>query len=133
MSALSPNRKKKFFFWSGVLIIAVLYCLYYVFFLYGVALIMPLRGRHILKFVFTFSVYVVGAICLRGFAVAWMRRVWRWTYLLILVLLVALGGYDWLVARTPLEIRSLADNLQEFLVSPLLYVAMGILGKRLAT
>ena len=115
------------------MIIVVLYSLYYVFFLYGLSLNMPLHERHIVKFLFTFSVYVVGAVCLRGFAMPWMRQLWHWIYLAILVLLLGLGAYDWLVARTWLELRVVADNLQEFLVSPLLYVAMGILGRRIAS
>jgi hypothetical protein len=129
MSPLSPPRKQTLIFWSGLLIIAGLYGLYYVFFLYGIALDMSLRGRHVLKFLFAISVYATGAFCLRGFAVPWMRWIWHGTYLVILVLLVGLGLYDWLVARTSLGVRELADNLQEFLVSPLLYVAMRIVGR----
>ena len=115
------------------MIIIVLYALYYVFFLYGRALTMPLHERHMVKFLFAFSVYVTGAICLRGSAAPWMRQLWHVVYLCVLLLLVGLGVYDWLVARTWLELREVADNLQEFLVSPLLYVAMGILGRRMAT
>lgn len=115
------------------MIIVILYALYYVFFLYDLSLNMPLHERHVFKFLFTFCVYVVGAVCLRGFAVSWMRQLWHWTYVAILVLLVGLGVFDWLVMRTWLELREVADNLQEFLVSPLLYVGMGILGRRMAT
>jgi hypothetical protein len=129
MSPLSPPRKQQLIFWMGLLLIAGLYGLYYVFFLYGIALDMSLRGRHVLKFLFTISVYATGAFCLRGFAVPWMRWIWHGTYLVILVLLVGLGLYDWLVARTSLGVREVADNLQEFLVSPLLYVAMRIVGR----
>jgi hypothetical protein len=121
------SRRKKLFFWGSLVVLIVLYSLYYVFFLYGISLNMPLRGRHILKFLFIVAVYGAGAVGLHGFGMPWMKRVWHVTYLTILVLLVGLGAFDWLVARTPLEVRAVADSLQEFLVSPLLYVVMRIL------
>jgi hypothetical protein len=53
--------------------------------------------------------------------------------LLVLVGLLLLGFYDWGIARAPLSIRIVADDLQEFLVSPILYVAMGIIGRRMVS
>jgi hypothetical protein len=121
------SQRKKLFFWSGLIVLAILFSLYYVFFLYGISLNMPLRERHLLKFVFVAAVYAAGAVSLRGFGLPWMQRVWHVVYLAILVLLVGLGAFDWLVARTPLEIRVVADSLQEFLVSPILYVVIRML------
>jgi hypothetical protein len=123
-------RNRKLFFWIGLSAIVLLYALYYVFFLYGIALSMPLRGRHVVKFLFIAAVYLAGAFCVRRFAAPWMLRIWHGVYLLILVLLVLFGVYDWLIARTALELRGIADSLAEFLVSPILYVAMGIMGRR---
>jgi hypothetical protein len=57
-------------------------------------------------------------------------RIWHGCYLLILILLLGLGAYDWTIARTPLSVREIADSLQEFLVSPVLYVALGIFNRR---
>lgn len=125
---MRQHNKKTLIFWVGLLIIAVLYGLYYIFFLYGISLDMPLRARHLLKFVFILLVYGVGFLCLRGFAEPWMLRTWHAAYLLILLVLLGLGGYDWLIARTPLALREIAGSLQDFLVSPLLYVGMRILG-----
>jgi hypothetical protein len=127
---MQDRRRNKLIFWIGLAAIALLYGLYYVFFLYGIAQGMSLHGRHVIKFLFVAVVYVVGALCLKGFAAAWMLRIWRITYLVILLLLVVFGLFDWLVARTALELREIADNLLEFLVSPILYVAMRILGRR---
>jgi hypothetical protein len=42
-----------------------------------------------------------------------------------------LGIYDWGFARTSAQMRLIADDLQEFLVSPILYCTMGIIAKRL--
>ncbi|HZE84851.1 MAG TPA: hypothetical protein VE035_11120 [Puia sp.] len=123
-------RAKKLFFWSGLFVIALLYCLYYIFFLYRIALDMPIRGRHVIKFCFIALVYASGAVCLRGYADKWMLRAWHLIYFLILGLLVLLGIYDWTIARTPLPVREIADTLLEFLISPILYVAMGIFSRR---
>ncbi len=121
---MQQAHKKKLIFWIGLLVIAALYGFYYLFFLYGISLDMPLRGRHILKFLFILGVYGVGFLCLRGFAEPWMLRTWHAAYLLILLVLLGLGGYDWMIARTPLALREIAGSLQDFLVSPLLYVGL---------
>jgi len=59
-------------------------------------------------------------------------KVWNVVYLGVLLLLVLLGIFDWGIARVPLDIRVVADDLQELLISPLLYVGMGLLGRRYA-
>ncbi|HVU58048.1 MAG TPA: hypothetical protein VHD83_23465 [Puia sp.] len=120
-------RRRKQWFWTGLILISVLYCLYYVLFLYRMALDMPIRGRHVVKFLFILLVYGVGVSCLRKWGAPWMLRVWHYCYLLIVLLLLLLGGYDWTIARTPASVRSIADSLQAFLISPILYVAMRIL------
>ncbi|HVV04841.1 MAG TPA: hypothetical protein VHC96_11500 [Puia sp.] len=118
--------RRKQWFWTGLILISVLYCLYYVLFLYRMALDMPIRERHVVKFLFILMVYGAGFISLRKWGMPWMLRVWHLCYMLIVLLLLLLGGYDWIIARAPESIRSIADSLQGFLVSPILYVAMRI-------
>jgi hypothetical protein len=119
-------RRRKQWFWTGLILISVLYCLYSVLFLYRIANDMPIRGRHVVKFLFILLVYGVGVSCLRKWGTPWMLRVWHFCYLFIVLLLLLLGGYDWTIARTPASIRSVADSLQVFLISPILYVGMRI-------
>jgi len=90
------------------------------------ALTMPIHGRHVVKFFFILMVYGAGFACLRKWGMPWMLRVWHIVYLLIVFFLLMLGGYDWVIARTPASVRSIADSLPGFLVSPILYVAMRI-------
>jgi len=125
MPMKSTDRRKQWF-WTGLILISILYCLYYVLFLYRMALDMPIRGRHVVKFLFILLVYGAGVFCLRKWGMPWMLRVWHLCYLLIALFLLLLGGYDWTIARTPASVRSIADSLQVFLVSPILYVAMRI-------
>ena len=124
---LHRTDRRKQWFWTGLILISILYCLYYVLFLYRMALDMPIRGRHVVKFLFILLVYGAGVFCLRKWGMPWMLRVWHLCYLLIALFLLLLGGYDWTIARTPESIRSIADSLQAFLISPILYVALRIL------
>jgi len=123
---MDTTGRTKRWFWTGLILICVLYSLYYVLFLYRIALVMPIHGRHVVKFLFILMVYGAGFVCLRKWGMPWMLRVWHMVYLLIAVFLLLLGGYDWIIARTPASVRSIADSLQGFLISPILYVAMRI-------
>lgn len=129
---MKVHRRKTFYFWSGLILIALLYSAYYLFFLYGLSLTMPLRARHVMKFLFILAVYGVGLLGLRRSAAGWVVRSWHFCYVLGLLLLLLLGAYDWMIARTPLSLREVADDVQEFLVSPVLYVALGLLSRRSA-
>ena len=126
---MKAHRRQTFYFWSGLVLIALLYSAYYIFFLYDASLTMPLRARHVVKFFFILGVYGVGLLGLARYAAGWVVRSWHFCYLFGLFLLILLGGYDWMVARAPLSIREVADDVQEFLVSPILYVALGLLSR----
>ena len=128
---MNISARRKLFFWVGLVVILVLYCIYYLSFIYGLALEIPLRARHFVKFFFILLCYGVGVFALRGSATGWMVRLWHFIYLTCLFLLLLLGVYDWVIARTPLPVRMVADSVQEFLVSPLLYVAMGLFSRYL--
>ncbi|HEY4208411.1 MAG TPA: hypothetical protein VGM31_16410 [Puia sp.] len=124
---MDHTDRKKQWFWTGLVLICILYCLYYVLFLYRLALDMPIHGRHVIKFLFILLVYGTGVYCLRRWGMPWMLRLWHISYLVIVLLLLLLGGYDWTIARAPASVRSVADSLQAFLISPILYVAMRIM------
>jgi hypothetical protein len=124
---MQVSGSRKMYFWIGLAVLLILYCLYYFCFIYGLAYEIPsLRARHFVKFIFILACYAVGVVTLRRLATGWMLRLWHLIYLICLILLLLLGIYDWSIARTPLQVRIVADDLQEFLVSPLLYVAMGL-------
>ncbi|MHA4808153.1 hypothetical protein ACX0G9_08595 [Flavitalea flava] len=123
--------KKRWYFIAGLLAITLLYIVYYLYFIYGLSREIPLRLRHIVKFLFILTAYGIGNFTLKRYTVGWMMRIWHGVYLVSLLLLVLFGAYDWGIARTPFSLRIIADDLQEFLISPILYVAMGILRKSL--
>jgi hypothetical protein len=129
MAAL-PKRKT-YFFIIGLLALTILYCLYFLYFIYGVSQVLPLRARHIVKFLFILLAYGAGGFSLKKYAaIPWTMQIWHGVYLITLLLLLLLGGYDWEIARVPFPVRVLADDLQEFLVSPVLYVVIGIMSRK---
>ncbi len=128
---MNLSGRKKLFFWSGFVVILLLYCLYYFYFIYGLAHEIPLRARHFVKLLFILACYGTGVVALGRITAGWMVRLWHITYLVCLLLLLGMGLYDWFVARTPLQLRMIADSVQEFLVSPVFYVALGLFGSYL--
>ena len=69
---MDRTDRKKQWFWMGLILISVLYTLYYVLFLYRISLDMPIRGRHVVKFLFIVLVYGAGVSCLRKWGMPWM-------------------------------------------------------------
>ncbi len=111
----------------GLLAIVVLYCVYYLFFVYGAFIGMALRPRHFIKLVFVVLVYGAGFLALRRSAVVWTTKVWHLLYGLTIFILVGMVLYDWGVSRLSASSRSIADDLQDFLVSPLPYICIELL------
>lgn len=128
MSSKDRIDRAKYWFWVGLILISILYCLYYVLFLYRMAVEMPIRRRHVIKFIFILLVYGAGFTSLRKWGAPWMIRVWNLSYLFIVVALLLLGGYEWANSRAPLALRGVADSLQVLLISPIMYVGMRIIG-----
>ena len=67
----------KRWFWTGLILICVLYCLYYVLFLYRMALAMPIHGRHVIKLLFILMVYSAGFAFLPKWGMPWMSALGR--------------------------------------------------------
>jgi hypothetical protein len=129
MVAWPEQVKGRFFFWLGLIAIALLYCLYYFYFIYGLSFSLNLRERHAVKFLFILVTYGIGAFMLPRSAAGWTIRIWHVAYGAGLLLLVLLGIYDWGFARTPLQVRFVADDLQELLISPILFCVIGLLDR----
>jgi hypothetical protein len=123
--------KARLYFWLGLICISVLYCLYYLYFLYKVSDDIPLKIRHIGKFLFILAAYGIGVVTLKKQGPAWMVMIWHVIYGAVLLLLLMLGVHDWMVARSTLNQRILAYDLQEILISPILYVGITLIRKSL--
>jgi hypothetical protein len=117
-------------FWLGLLAMIFLYCSYYLNFIYGVSREVPLKTMHLLKFLFVLIAYGAGVFGLRKNVSPGLMQLWHIIYAGCLLLLVLLGTYDWFITRAPLVIRGIADNVQELLISPILYVGISIVSYR---
>jgi low temperature requirement protein LtrA len=87
--------------------------------------------RHVIKFGVTILVYFVGTYHLGKLEDKWMSQLWHFIHISLLFGITAIGAYDWVFGMVDKKTKELAATMQEFLISPVLYVAMGILNKRL--
>ena len=129
MSVSQVRRKGRFAI--GLAVIFFLYCVYNVEFLYHLFAEMPLRARHFIKLFFVLLVYGAGFFALRRDVFGWMMRCWHLFYFMTLFFLLLMGFFDWFAFRLPVSVRSIADDLQELLVSPLPYICMLLLRRGL--
>lgn len=117
--------------WIGLVIILGIYSFYYLIFAdnHDFFIQIPRKVRHLIKFGTTVSVYLIGTFHLGKIQNDWMARIWHLIHLSFLGILVLIGLYDWMIAPTPYFIRNLTIPMQEFLISPTLYVLMGLINK----
>jgi len=116
-------------YWIGLAVISACYAVFYVYFLYSAFYTMGAREMRVIKFVFVALTFFAGWVGLSKGTVRWAARFWVILFGSLVLLLVALGLYENYFARLPKELRVVLDDLVEFLVSPALYVALGILGQ----
>ena len=125
-------QNRRVYFYAGLLGIALVYCLYNIYFFYAdFYLQVPVKIRHIVRFASALLVYGIGILALKGYKLRWMMQIWNLLYGLIFCILLLIGLYDWISGRASFEVRNIADDLHQFLLSPILYVAIGIVNSRL--
>lgn len=126
------SRKNKQNWYIGLLIIFLIYSLFYIFFVENDEIILVNRKlRHAIKFLTTFSVYLIGTFYLKKLHETWMNNLWHIIHIGGLFILIFIGLFDWIIFPTPIAIRHFANIIQELLISPVLYVGMSIMNKTL--
>ena len=89
------------------------------------------RMRHVYKFLSVVAIYGIGTAGLRKYAAVWAVLIWHTVYAVAIVILLVLGLYTWFIGQLAMGIHNMADTLLQLLISPLFYVAAGILINRL--
>src|SRR4051812_43351448 len=105
--------KRKFSYWTGLAAVIVLYCVYYLYFIYDLSREISLHAMHVLKFLFILVAYGIGVFGLRKNMEPGMVRLWDLAYAVSVSLLVLLGSFEFLFGRTSPVVRGVADNIQE--------------------
>ncbi|BDB54620.1 hypothetical protein GENT5_09250 [Flavobacterium ammoniigenes] len=128
MSLYNSERRR---FIMGLFIIVLVYSAYYIFFADSEnAVTIPRRMRHIIKFSTTILVYLIGSFHLGTLQQKWMRMLWHCIHISLLVTITSIGLYDWTFGMVSNSTKDVAQSMQEFLISPVLYVGMGILNSK---
>lgn len=118
---------------GGLIIIVIFYSLFYLLFAdRSFTYDIPRKVRHIIKFGTTILVYFIGTYHLGKLSDRWMAQVWHFIHISLLIIITSIGLYDWAFGMVGTKTKEMAATMQEFLISPVLYVAMGILNKRLS-
>lgn len=124
---------KQLFFWSGLLAIIIVYSVYNIFLVdASYYFFIPRIIRHISGLVCVLIVYGIGTYALKKYTVGWMMQIWHLLHVFLILLLLLISILAWGWAPLPYQLHNIASALHEFLISPVLYVAMGIINSRLA-
>lgn len=124
-------KSDKVRFIIGLILIVIIYSAYYLYFVDNVSLEISRRARHIGTFATTIIIYFVGTFHLGKLSDSWMSLLWHVVHISGLSILSLLGMYDWFISEINLPLRSFARSIQEILISPVLYVGMGLINTSL--
>jgi hypothetical protein len=122
---------KRVYFWGGFIIIVIIYSLYNLYLVdVNYYQLIPRKVRHICKFLAILSIYGTGTFALRKYTAEWMMYIWHLLHIIIIALLLLIGLYDWTFGELSDQLRNVANTLFEFLISPVIYIAVGILSSK---
>ncbi len=122
---------KRSFAW-GLLQLVAVYTAYYLFFFESPdVLAIPRKLRHLVLMGSLLGVYALGTYHLQFSKHAWMGALWRLVHVTGISILLLAGLFDWLIQPLNYPMRLMMRQLHEFLISPVLYVGMGLLAKHL--
>lgn len=115
----------------GLIAIILISAIYYMYFKEAEMGTIPVKIKHLIKFTLVAVIYGTGTYILRRIFTGWMMALWHLVYISTIVVLLAIGFYYWWQNAASLDVKRAANTLYEFLISPVLYVAMGIVHYRI--
>jgi vacuolar-type H+-ATPase subunit I/STV1 len=124
-------RSDKVRFIFGLIFIVLIYSSFYLLFFENANLNLPRTIDHGIKFMTTIAVYFVGTYHLGKLVDSWMNFIWHIVHVSGLLVITSLGAYDLLISDISSNLRVFALSVQEILISPMLYLAMGLLNNTL--
>ena len=129
----NPYKSDKFRFISGLIFIIIIYSWYYLFFMNDNMdwLSFSKITFHLIRFGVTILVYFIGTFHLGKLKDTWMSSLWHLIHISGLCIITSLGLFDWFILEISRNLKDFAHTIQEILISPVLYVAMGLLNRSL--
>jgi len=122
----------KFRFIAGLIFIVIIYSWNYLYFIeYKNQLLLPKITMHFLSFTITIVVYFIGTFHLGQLKDTWMSSLWHLVHISGLIIMISLGLVNLFIIELNVNLKHLVYTIQETLISPVLYVAMGLLNKTL--
>lgn len=125
-----PDKPGVKYFWPGLIMLLAVYSVYYL--LYADNKNFAPQGmlaRHFFKIGVVFVIYLAGSYFLRRLPQPWLLQIWHLIHITLISLLISLWVWHFAVSPLPQNMRKLGNSLHEFLISPLLYLATGLLGR----
>jgi hypothetical protein len=116
-------------YWRGMLLMVLVYTLVQLLF-YHPPFALPAwvqTYRQVFRWVTITIVYVTGIYVLKNSSEAWLLYLWNLVHLVVIGYLLLLAAYEYLIAPVPYGLRASVEPIVEFLVSPIIYIGMGIL------
>lgn len=127
---LYKSDKIRFIF--GLIFIVIIYTSYYIFFAENkISITLPRKVVHFIKFSSTVVVYFVGSYHLGKLKDKWMSSLWHFIHISGLCIIIFIGLFDWFIAEIALRVKIFVSSVQEMLISPILYLGMGLLNRSL--
>jgi len=123
---MSPKRKR---YITGFVLLFVLYSIYFLTARDGFFYLIHTsrKERHIITFVTILLVYGAGLWALNKYFPLWTRSAWNLLHIVFIAVLILFGVFDWSMGGLPKSSRHFTQTIAETLVSPVLYVAIGLL------
>ncbi len=116
-------------YWRGMLIMVLVYTLVQLLFFHP-----PVQlpawvhtYRQLIRWLTITIVYITGIYVLKNSKEAWLLYLWNLVHIVAIGYLAVLGVYEYLIAPVSYGLRASVEPIVEFLVSPIIYVGMGIL------
>lgn len=122
---------KSNFGWGLMQLIAVYTAVYLLFFESPDILEIPRKLRHLILMGSLLGVYALGTYHLQFSKHSWMGALWHLVHVTGISILLLTGLFDWLIRPLSYPMRMMMRQVHEFLISPVLYVVMGLLAKYL--
>lgn len=127
---LYKSDKVRFIF--GLIFIILIYSCYYIFFAENKDThLIPKIIQHIIRLTTTIIVYFVGTFHLGKLKDTWLSSIWHLVHISGLAIIGVIGLYNLLIADLTINTKLIALNVQEILISPMLYLAMGLINNSL--